>query len=392
MHSSPESQVIAHIDRDAIFGNIKALKKCVTPGVMLMAVAKSNGYGHGGPEVARKCFQAGADWVGVARFDEAMAIRKEGIEGPILIFGHTNPSRAEELARYNLTQTVYSESYALELSKQAKACGKTVSGHLKLDSGMGRLGILHESLSHEANPEKAARALKRMMALPSLVITGIYTHFASAEEPDNPYTKEQNDLFSQTLTALGELAPPAHATNGAALFFFPETQHQMVRIGSLVYGLVPPELQGIAPELTPAMTLKTTISQLKTIPKGFKLGYNNSWIAPRKSVIATIPLGYGDGFSRKFSNNGAFLVREKPAPIVGKVCMDMTMIDVTEIPGVQAGDEVVIFGFQGEAYAPARRLADAIGTNPEEILVGLTARVPRHYTDNQKAQHEKLAG
>lgn len=391
MSATAESQVIAEINLDAIASNVKALKGVLPPNVKLMAVAKSNGYGHGGPAIAKTASKAGAHWIGVARFDEAMALRDDGVLTPVLIFGHTREERAGELAQYNLTQTICSEAYAQALSQNAQTAGKKVEAHIKLDTGMGRLGILHDSVAKESI-EETQKSIERILALPGLSITGIYTHFTSAEEADNPDTQIQNERFSETLRALNRRDLLTHASNGASIFLFPETLHGMVRAGSLVYGLTPPELEGIAPPLTPAMTLKTRVAQIKTIPKGFALGYNGSWRAERDSIIATIPLGYGDGFSRRFSNNGAMLVKGRKAPIAGKVCMDMTMLDVTDIPGVQPGDEVVVFGFQGEAYLPALEAADRIDTIPEEILVGLTMRVPRVYIHNANGVEKALAG
>lgn len=376
-----ESQIVAEVDLSAVSHNVKALVTVLGPRVGLMAVAKSNGYGHGAVEIAQTAMAAGAACIGVARFDEAMILRQGGVKGPILIFGHTRTERAAQLADLSLTQTACSLEYAKHLSTSAALAGKRVAVHLKLDTGMGRLGILHEHYQGKAAGEShtAADDVRRVAALPGIDLTGLYTHFSASEEPDDPHTRTQKELFQQCLDALGPDAPPAHAANGAAIFLLPETRHQMVRAGSLVYGLCPPELVGIAPPLIPAMTLKTRIVQLKQIPPGFKLGYNGTWTARRPTTIATVPLGYGDGYARRFSNNGAMLVRGCAAPIAGKVCMDMTMLDVTDIPGVTEGDEVVIFGKQGGTELPALHLADAIGTIPEEIIVGLTARVPRVY-------------
>lgn len=387
-----ESQIVAEVDLSAVSHNIKALKEVLGPDVRLMAVAKSNGYGHGAVEIAKTAFASGADFIGVARFDEAMTLRRGGVTGPILIFGHTSTERAGQLADHSLTQTACSREYAQRLSQSAALAGKRVAVHLKLDTGMGRLGILHEHYQDDGadSHRTAADEVRHIATLPGIKLTGIYTHFSASDTPGNPHTHTQKELFKNCLDTLGPDAPPAHAANGAAIFFFPETRHQMVRAGSLVYGLCPPELMGIAPHLIPAMTLKTRIVQLKHIPKGFKLGYDCSWIAERPTTIATLPLGYGDGFARLFSNNGAMLVKGTPAPIAGKVCMDMTMLDVTDIEGVQEGDEVVIFGKQGDAEISAQHLADTIGTIPEEIIVGLTARVPRIYINRDEAIQEAV--
>ena len=387
-----ESQIIAEVDLDAIYQNVKALKKALGINVGLMAVAKSNGYGHGAVEVAETALAAGADFIGVARFDEAMILRKNGIIGPILIFGHTRVERAGQLAEHNLTQTACSVAYARELSQKAVSIGRRVSIHLKIDTGMGRLGILHEHYQENSTEthRSAADEIRPIAALPGIKLTGIYTHFSASDSPENPHNQTQKALFQSCLDALGPDAPPAHAANGAAIFFFPEVRYQMVRAGSLVYGLCPPELMNIAPPLTPAMTLKTRIVQIKEIPEGFKLGYDCSWVAKRPTTIATVPLGYGDGYTRLFSNNGAMLVNGAIAPIAGKVCMDMTMLDITDIKGVKEGDEVVIFGRQGDAELPAQRIAEFIGTIPEEIIVGLTARVPRVYIRKGAAMQEAV--
>ncbi len=383
----PESQIVAEVDLSAISHNVRALKEVLGPQVGLMAVAKSNGYGHGAVEVAKAALGAGADFIGVARFDEAMILRRGGVTGPILIFGHTRTERAAQLAMHNLTQTACSREYATRLSQSAHLAGKSVAIHLKLDTGMGRLGILHDHYrtpDATCPPSCASDEIRHIAALPGLTLTGIYTHFSASDAPENPHTHIQHGLFRECLDALGPDAPIAHAANGAAIFFFPETRHQMVRAGSLIYGLCPPELMGIAPRLMPAMTLKTHIVQLKHIPHGFQLGYDCSWVARRPTTIATLPVGYGDGYARLFSNNGTMLVKGTQAPIVGKVCMDMTMIDVTDIPGVREGEEVVIFGRQEGAELSAQEVAETIGTIPEEVIVGLTARVPRTYTHSDE--------
>lgn len=380
------SLVRAEIDLKAIAHNIKELRRITHPNARLMGVVKANGYGHGAIEVARCALQNGAEVLGVARVEEAMRIREAGIEVPILIFGYTLPELTADLLEYDLTQTVYTYASAQELSQTATALKKKIKIHLKVDTGMGRLGLLPQNFQHENSVVINADAIEESLAiagLNGLELEGIFTHFATADSADKAYAEDQLDLFMNFLNRLRKagLEPPVrHAANSAALIDMPQSHLDMVRPGIASYGLYPSdEVNKKHIPLKPAMALKARIIHLKKVPAGFKVSYGSTHQTPKATTIATIPIGYADGLNRLLSSRGQMLVHGQRVPIVGRVCMDLTMLDVGHIDTVQVGDEVVIFGQQGSDSITVDEIASSLKTINYEIVSTITDRVPRIY-------------
>ena len=373
--------VWAEVDLSAIAGNVRELCRMVKPAARLMVAVKANAYGHGSVEVARTALAHGADWLGVARFEEAVELREAGIAAPILIFGYTPAGCTRELIRLHLTQSVYSLDTARALSEQAAGSGDRLKVHLKVDTGMGRLGILTDAHRPVAPADAAIREVTKMAALPGLQLEGIFTHFASADSADKSYTDEQLALFTGFLDRLqtaGLTFEIRHAANSGGIIDIPQTHLDMVRAGISLYGLYPSdEVRKSAITLTPALAWKARIVHIKQVPAGFHVSYGMTYRTEKPTTIATIPVGYGDGYSRLLSNRGSMLVGGRRVPIVGRVCMDLTMIDVGGIADVAVDDEVVMLGRQGEEAVTADDIADLLGTINYEVVTAISARVPR---------------
>jgi alanine racemase len=381
----------AQVDLHAYAHNIRELRRITHPKACLMAVVKADGYGHGALEVAREALKNGAERLGVARVNEALPLRAAGLDAPILIFGYSPPDVAETLSAYELTQTVYSFATAKALSDQAAAKGKKIQVHIKVDSGMGRLGLLLKR-SADASPETAIadNAVREVLAitrLPGIEVEGIFTHFATADSADKAYANRQLDRFLEFLAVLrreGFEPRVRHAANSAALIDIPASHLDMVRPGIASYGLYPSdEVKHNTVHLKPVMTLKSRIIHLKKVPAGFNVSYGITYQTQRPTVIATVAIGYADGFSRLLSSRGYMLVRGQRAPVVGRVCMDLTMLDVGTIDGVAMEDEVVVFGRQGNAVMTADELAANLNTINYEIVTSITGRVPRVYIEKE---------
>jgi alanine racemase len=378
----------AEIDLNAYAHNIKALRRVTRPGARLMAVVKANGYGHGAVEVARTALQNGAESLGVARLHEAVELREAGLEAPILIFGYSPPDSAETLINYDLTQTVYSPSTAEELSDQAARKGK-IKIHIKVDSGMGRLGLLLDKLADGISDDRStANTIGDIAAinrLANLEMEGIFTHFATADSADKSYANKQLDRFTDFLNRLDRagLSPTViHAANSAAVIDMPDSHLDMVRPGIATYGLYPSdEVNHRRVHLKPAMTLKSSIIHLKKVPAGFNISYGITFQTRNPTTIATVPVGYADGLNRLLSSRGHMLVHGHRIPIVGRICMDLTMLDVGSLSGVAIEDEVVVFGPQSRKAVTADELASTLNTINYEIVTSITARVPRVYLE-----------
>ena len=372
-----EHVIQADIDLSALKHNVRALKAHIGPGVKLAAVVKANAYGHGAVQVARAALEKGADFLTVARFSEAVELRNAGITAPILMFGHTPSSCASQMAEMNLTPAVNSLREARELSEAVSALKKTITVHVKIDTGMGRIGLREESV------DDIVSEVFMINELPGLKQEGIYTHLANADSCNKTHAREQFQLFKQILDTLEEKGlriPIRHAANSAATLEMPETHLDMVRPGIIIYGLTPSaDVDMSIVPLKPVMTLKAKIIHLKNVPENFKISYGSTYVTENPTKIATIPVGYADGYSRLLSSRGTMLIKGEKAPIVGRVCMDLTMIDVGHISDVKVGDEVVIFGRQGEHSLPADELAGLTGSINYEIVSTITSRVPRIY-------------
>jgi alanine racemase len=368
---TPGRPTWVEIDLDAIAGNVRFIKERVGADVAVMGVLKADAYGHGAVKVARTALNNGAAMVGVACLGEAITLRQAGIEAPILVLGYTPPWQAREMILHKVTATVFSMDVAEALDRAAGQLRAKAAVHIKVDTGMGRLGLL---------PDQILEFIQDVAELPNLQLQGIFTHFAAADEADKAYTHSQLERFQEVLDKLDRAGfdfSHVHAANSAAILDLPETHFDMVRLGIAMYGLHPsPNVQW--PEaLRPALTFKTIVAQVKSLPAGSFVSYGCTYCTPRLSRIAVIPVGYADGFRRAPSHWGHVLVRGQRAPIVGRVCMDQTMIDVTDIPGVREGDEVVLIGQQGGEEILVEDVAERLGTINYEVISEILARVPR---------------
>jgi alanine racemase len=378
--------ILAEIDLKAIAHNVSELRRVTRAKARLMAVVKANGYGHGSVEVSRCALKNGASFLGVARIEEAIHLREAGIAAPILVFGPTHPQHAGDLLQYDLTQSVFTIDSARELSAAAASLGKKIKTHLKVDTGMGRLGLLPQNLqadrTQRINTDTITETLA-VAALDGLELEGIFTHFAAADSADKTYAEHQLDLFLDYIQRLQKegLDPPLkHAANSGAVIDMPRSHLDLVRPGIAIYGLYPSdEVKQQRVLLKPAMALKVQIIQLKKVPAGFKVSYGMTYETSKPTTIATVPIGYADGLNRLLSSRGQMLVGGQRAPVIGRVCMDLTMLDVGSIENVRVGDEVVVFGQQANEILSVDEMAAALNTINYEIVTGISARVPRVY-------------
>jgi alanine racemase len=355
----------AEIDLDALEHNVRTLAGLAAPSA-LYAIVKANAYGHGAPAIAHAAIDAGARGLGVVCVDEGEELRHAGIDAPILIVGHAQTSEAERIVDLGLTPTVTSMQMALALSRDA---GVAQPVHVELESGLNRNGLALEALV------QFAEALR---GLPGIIVEGLYTHFAAAEEGDSAFTHSQ---YQALLTASERLPwiPTRHCSASASVLNAPHMALDVVRAGISIYGYHPAPGCGDGVELRPVMSLKSRIARLIDVDAGATVGYGRTWTAARPSKIALIMCGYADGYRRALSNRAHVLVRGCRAPIAGRIAMDMCMADVTDVPGVAPDDEVVIMGRQGSEAVDADELAELADTISWEILAGISARVPRVY-------------
>jgi len=369
--------VWAEVDLKAIAHNIRELRRITNPKARFMAIVKANAYGHGIIEVARQSLENGAEALGVANIEEGIQLRKAGINAPVLIFGYTSPVHAKKLIEFDLTQTVYSYETSRALSEALSAYGKKIKVHIKVDTGMGRLGLLR------GIKDNSVSEVESISRLPMLELEGIYTHFATADKSDRSYAGKQFEIFMDFLNQLriaGLEIPVTHAANSAAIINMPETHLDMVRAGISIYGLyTSEEVDRSIIKLKPAMALKTKIIHLKEVPAGFKISYGTIYETEKPTTIATVSIGYADGLNRLLSSKGRMLVCGHSAPIVGRICMDLTMLDVGNIPEIAIGEEVVVFGRQGNASISVDEIASTINTINYEVVSTIMERVPRIY-------------
>jgi alanine racemase len=381
------SMIRVEIDLGAIAQNVAGLRKITSPHAKVMAVVKADAYGHGAKKVAETALKNGAEVLGVARINEAIALRQAGFTVPIQIFGYTPPSLADTLIRHELTQTVFSYQSASALSEIAISKGKKIKIHIKVDTGMGRLGLVTDcgaiSCSDINLTENSLKQVESIMRLRGVIAEGIMTHFASADSADKSYARKQFSIFMDFIDRLkkkGIEFSVRHSANSAALMELPETHLDLVRPGISIYGLyASDEVDGNIIKLKPAMALKTHVAHVKKIPEGFSVSYARTYCTRKTTTVATVSLGYADGFSRLLSSCGSMLVRGKRAGVIGRVCMDLTMLDVSHIPHVVVGDEVVVFGAQEDEYIHVDEIARTLDTINYEIVSTITARVPRIY-------------
>ena len=369
----------ARIDLARLSHNFKEIKK-YTGDANIIAVVKADGYGHGGSVVAGLFEKLGASILAVACLDEALELRTNGITAPVMILGATPVHFASLLAKHNIIQSVHSLAYAEELSRAAIALRKTITVHIKLDTGMSRFGLY----AHSKNTEAAADEALEISNLDGLLTEGIFTHFAEAENSDTSCTDEQFESFMSVVDILksrGKTFKFCLCANSAAVVNYKRAHLDCVRPGLLLYGYSPTDKPIKGLDLKPALTFKSLVADVRHIQKGDSVSYNRRFIAERDMRIAVVCCGYADGISRALSNRGFFLINGHRAPIIGNVCMDLTLVDVSDIPDVNPFDEAVIFGEQGEGNISPCELAALSGTISYELLTSITKRVPRTYQE-----------
>lgn len=358
----------AEISLSAIKHNLAEIRKLLAPKVEFMAVVKANAYGHGAVAVSRAAVDAGADRLAVANLKEALEIREAGIVSPILILTESPTSVMDEIVQYDLCQTIYSFSEARALSEEAQKRKKTARVHVKVDTGMGRVGV---------PPSEAVAFITKISSLPGLELEGVFTHFAKAEDPQDNFTVDQFQKFQHVISKVKHI-PIKHSANSAAVLYHSETHLDMVRVGLMMYGLYPLGSSRRMINLKPALSFKSRVTYIKRIPAGTPLSYGCTYSTPSETTIATIPVGYADGFSRRLSNRGQVIIRGKRYPVVGRVTMDLTMINVGG-SDVEVGDEVVLIGEQNGQAISADEVAGLEDTISYEVICGIGKRVPRIY-------------
>ena len=358
------------VDLDIIRKNVKEL--LAISQTELMAIVKANGYGHGAAEIAQAAVQAGATWCGVARLEEAIALRRAGINCQILVLGYTSPDRTAEAVNHNISLTIYDQQMGEAYAEQAERFGGGLRLHIKVDTGMGRLGI---------SPDTALEFIEKISKLPQINIEGIFTHFARADEPDAGTTEKQLARFDQLVQNLRRdgIAPRyIHAANSAAILNFPQAHYDLVRPGIAMYGFRPAPETNLPASIRPAITWKTRLTSVRMFPPGHGISYGHIYHTRATERIGSIAIGYADGFRRVAGN--VALVRGKRVPVVGRVCMDQCMLQLDSVPDAAIGDEVVLLGSQGTEMISAEEIGDRWGSFNYEVICGLSARLPRFYT------------
>jgi alanine racemase len=361
------------INLDHVGHNIRSLKKIIGPNVKLLPLLKANAYGCGISTIGKTALENGADWLGVELVDEALELRRASITAPILILGPVAPWQAESIVNNDLRVTVRDEETLIAISSHASTFPKMMPIHVELDTGLHRLGF---------QEEEALSFIQRILQTPHIALEGVWTHFASSDDRESNLTRIQFAKYSSFIEMLKESGvevPIQHAANSAALIQYPEMRLNMSRCGETVYGLLPNRDLAQYLELKPAVEWKTRLIWIQPVPKGVSVGYGQAWFADRDSRIGTISLGYADGYRRSLSNRAHVLVRGQSAPVIGKLSMQMTMIDLTDIPDAMINDEIVVIGCQGDNCVTAYDLAEWAGTGEFEILVNISARLPRYY-------------
>ena len=371
------NRVYAKIDLDAAAYNMEQMKKRIGSGARLIAVIKTDGYGHGAVPLARMFEETDYVWgYAVASLDEGVVLRKHGIKKPILVLGCIFPDQYEEMIRYEIRATIYMEDMAREMADTARRAGKKAFFHIKVDTGMGRIGF--------PVSEESADIIERISRMPDVVTEGMYTHFAKADETDKSYTLEQHRKFmwmKEQMEKRGVEIPYYDCDNSAGIIDFPDMKHDLARAGISMYGLYPSdEVDQNAVDLKPVLSLISHVTFVKTVEPGTAISYGGTFVADKTMRVATIPVGYGDGYPRSLSNKGFVLIHGKRARILGRVCMDQFMVDVTDIPGVKFLDRVILAGEDGNDRITVDELAGLSGRFNYEFVCCLGKRIPRVYT------------
>ena len=379
----------AQISLNAIEHNYNVIRNKVADDTKVCCVIKADGYGHGAVELSQVYEKLGADFFAVSNIDEGIEIRKSGSKLPIVILGYTPVSEAENLAEYDISQAVFSLEYAKELSEKCVEEDCICKMHIKVDSGMSRIGFMCQEFPRD---EYSIEEICEACCLPNLEVEGLFTHFCVSDEDaeGREFTNKQYENFIHVRDSLkkrGVDISVVHCSNSGAIEDYPETCCDMVRAGIILYGLAPSSKLADRLDLVPAMTLKTVVAFVKEVQKGATISYGRTFTADRKMKIATVPIGYADGFIRQNAKDGYMMVNGKKAKIVGRICMDQTMLDVTDIEDVKTGDEVVVFGTGENGEPTADSLAENTGTINYETVCLVGKRVPRIYIKDGKIEN-----
>ena len=379
----------AEISLNAIEHNYNVIRNKVADDTKVCCVIKADGYGHGAVELSQIYEKLGADFFAVSNIDEGIEIRKSGSKLPIVILGYTPVSEAENLAEYDISQAVFSLEYAKELSEKCVEEDCICKMHIKVDSGMSRIGFMCQEFPRD---EYSIEEICEACCLPNLEVEGLFTHFCVSDEDaeGREFTNKQYENFIHVRDSLkkrGVDISVVHCSNSGAIEDYPETCCDMVRAGIILYGLAPSSKLADRLDLVPAMTLKTVVAFVKEVQKGATISYGRTFTADRKMKIATVPIGYADGFIRQNAKDGYMMVNGKKAKIVGRICMDQTMLDATDIEDVKTGDEVVVFGTGENGEPTADSLAENTGTINYETVCLVGKRVPRIYIKDGKIEN-----
>jgi alanine racemase len=370
--------VWAEINLDCVENNIKEIRR-VTNSKEIIAVIKADAYGHGAVDLAPVLLNNGADSFAVAVLNEAVELRRSGLDCPIMVLGFTPPNLVDNILRYDIEQTVYSYDFAKELSSMALKKNKLARIHIVVDTGMGRIGYIPN--------EESLDEIEKISSLPNIIIEGIFTHFSTADEEDKEFTLKQLSIFNKfydDLILRGVKINKRHTANSAAISDIPKSHFEAVRPGIILYGYYPSNyVQKDKIHLERVLTLKTNIVLIKSLPEGYPISYGRRFYTERESLIATLPVGYADGYTRLLFNKGKVIINGKFAKVVGSICMDQCMVDITDIPEAKVGDEVILLGEDKVKY-DADDMADDIGTISYEVLTMISKRVPRVYTKGGK--------
>ena len=363
----------ASIDLAALLHNLSKIRERLSPNCSIMAVVKANACGHGAVDVSRALVQAGVTRLAVASVHEGIALREAGINGNILVLGALLETQIQELFSYRLIPVIHEHRLLPRLAKEAEAANQPLSIHIKVDTGMGRLGLPASEL---------LTFLDAVLRWKSIRIEGFMTHLADSDGDDSSHTEQQLKCFRGLLEQIeqrGMTVPFVHVANSAAIMRYPQSHFSLVRPGIMLYGYHTLPDAVPCPQLQPVLSLRAMVVQLRTIKPGETVSYNRTFVAKRPSTIAVLPIGYADGYNRQLSNKGFVLIDGKRAPIVGLICMDMTMVDVTDIPSVRVGDCVTLIGRQGQEAIWADEIAGWTRTIPYETLCAIGSRIPRVY-------------
>ncbi|HJA65774.1 MAG TPA: alanine racemase [Candidatus Mediterraneibacter cottocaccae] len=380
------NRVCARVDLDAIAYNMEQMKNRIGENAKFIAVVKTDGYGHGAVPIARMFENVPYVWgYAVACLEEGVMLRNSGIRKPVLVLGCVFPDQYEAMAEHGIRAAVYTEDMARGMSEAAVRLGKTAYLHIKIDTGMGRIGF--------PVTEESADAIARISRLPGVETEGMFTHFSKADEADKTYTLEQHRKFLRMKDLTEARGVPIRyfdCDNSAGIIDFPDMKHDLARAGISMYGMYPSdEVNKEAVDLKPALSLVSHVTFVKDVEPGTSISYGGTFVAPKKMRVATIPVGYGDGYPRSLSNRGAVLIRGQRAKILGRVCMDQFMVDVTDIPGVQFMDPVTLVGKDGEEEITVDELSALSGRFNYEFVCCLGKRIPREYLSGGKVTEQK---